>query len=207
MVAKNVGCFPYGVIGYQPDCRNGAGSVYSQADLGRHCAARGYHSSVALCDAVRRKIETCQRLTRKGKTFSMKKLILPLTSILVLAFIIAGCGKSVGSTGGTTSAAAGCTAGKIEMSSADFVQHTCTIKAGDQITFVDSASTGNYHVLCFGHNETCAANPNGPAELNASSGITFNAGDANKGFAFTKPGTYEVTCTVHPNMNVTITVQ
>lgn len=140
----------------------------------------------------------------------MKKLFLPLASLLLLAFLIAGCGKSVGGTTSTTGGNGGgtaCTNGTIDMASADFVQKTCTIKAGDKITFTDPAGTGNYHVLCFGHNETCAANANGPAELNDPSGVTFNAGDAPKSYTFDKPGSYEVTCTVHPNMDVMITVQ
>jgi plastocyanin len=137
----------------------------------------------------------------------MKKLFLPLASLLLLAFVIAGCGKSVGSTSGNQSTTSGCTGGKIEMASVDFVQHTCTIKAGDQITFVDPTSTGGFHILCFGHNQTCAANANGPAELNSSGGVNFTAGDPNKSYTFSTAGTYEVTCTVHPNMNVTITVQ
>ena len=142
---------------------------------------------------------------RKGKKFSMKKLILPVAALALLAFVVAGCGKVVGTS--TTTGGSACTGGKIEMASADFVQHTCTIKAGDQITFVDPASTGNYHVLCFGHNQTCVANANGPAALNNSSGITMSAGDPNKSFTFATAGTYEVTCTVHANMNVMITVQ
>lgn len=135
----------------------------------------------------------------------MKKLIvLPLASLVVLAFVLAGCGKPIGGTQ-TPTASSGCTGGKVEMASVNFVQHTCTIKAGDQVTFVDP-STGGYHVLCFGKDQTCTANPNGPAELNASSGVTFSQGDPPKSFTFATAGTYEVTCTVHPNMNVIITV-
>jgi plastocyanin len=93
------------------------------------------------------------------------------------------------------------------MASATFVQQTCTIKAGDQVTFVDPSGTGNYHLLCFGKDQACVSNAAGPAALNTSSGVTFNAGDPPKSFTFATAGTYEVTCTVHSNMNVTITVQ
>jgi plastocyanin len=134
----------------------------------------------------------------------MKKLLIPVASIALLAFALVACGKPTG-TGSTQ--AAGCTGGKIEMASVDFVQHTCTIKAGDQVTFVDPTGTGSYHILCFGHNQTCAANSSGPAELNASAGVTFSAGDPPKSYTFATAGTYEVTCTVHPSMNVVITVQ
>jgi Copper binding proteins, plastocyanin/azurin family. len=32
-------------------------------------------------------------------------------------------------------------------------------------------------------------------------------GGASGSYAFTEPGTYQVTCTLHPTMNMTITVQ
>jgi plastocyanin len=136
----------------------------------------------------------------------MKKLILPVAALALLAFVVTGCGKPIGGSTSTTGGSA-CTGGKIEMASVDFVQHTCTIKAGDQVTFVDPSGPGGYHILCLGHNQTCVANANGPAALNNASGIAMSAGDPNKSFTFATAGSYEVTCTVHSVMNVTITVQ
>ena len=136
----------------------------------------------------------------------MKKLLLPVAALMVLGFIVAGCGKPIG-TSGTTTSSSGCTNGRIEMASVSFVQSSCTIKAGGQVTFVDPTGTGGFHILCLGDNQTCAANANGPADLNTSGGVTFNAGDPSKSYTFATAGTYIVTCTVHPNMNVTITVQ
>ena len=135
----------------------------------------------------------------------MKKLLIPVAAVFVVGFVLVGCGKVVGAH--TTGPAAACTNGEVDMASVTFVQTTCTIKAGDAVKFVDPAGTGNFHLLCFGNNQQCTPNPDGPTGLNASGGVTFNAGDAPKSYAFTKPGTYEVTCTVHPHMNVTITVQ
>lgn len=133
----------------------------------------------------------------------MKKFIIPVVSVLVLAFVVAGCGKS---TAGTSTGGGGGACTKIEMAATTFVQSTCTIKAGDSLQFVDPTSTGGYHILCFGKDQTCTANADGPAELNTAGGVTFNGGDT-KSYTFTKAGTYEVTCTIHPDMNVTITVQ
>jgi plastocyanin len=145
---------------------------------------------------------------RKGKKVSMKKLIAAAASLALLAFVIAGCGKPIGTqTGATSVASTGCTGGKIEMGSVNFVQQTCTIKAGSQVTFVDPASTGGYHVLCLGKDQNCVSNANGPAALNTSGGVVFNQGDPPKSYTFATAGTYTVTCTVHTNMNVTITVQ
>jgi plastocyanin len=135
----------------------------------------------------------------------MKKLLFPIVAVFILGFVLVGCGKVVG--GHQPTASTACTNGEVEMASVTFVQTTCTIKAGDAVKFVDPSGTGNFHLLCFGRDQQCTPNADGPTELNASGGVSFNAGDAPKSYTFTKPGTYEVTCTVHPNMNVTITVQ
>lgn len=132
----------------------------------------------------------------------MKKFIIPAVSVLILAFVIAGCGKSIGST--SPQGNSNCT--KVDMAATTFAQSSCTAKAGATIQFADPTATGGFHILCFGNNQTCVANPNGPTELNTAGGVTFNAGDT-KSYTFAKPGTYVVTCTVHPSMNVTITVK
>ncbi|HEV2237623.1 MAG TPA: plastocyanin/azurin family copper-binding protein [Ktedonobacterales bacterium] len=129
----------------------------------------------------------------------MKKVLtIPSIMALALAFMLAGCGKTTPTTtgGGNT----------VTMASVNFATTSLTVKAGDSVKFDDPSGGGAYHVLCFGKDEKCAANADGPAELNASGGVIFNAGDSHS-YTFAKAGTYEVTCTVHPNMNVTITVQ
>jgi plastocyanin len=131
----------------------------------------------------------------------MKRLgvaLLPLVLIGAIAAI--GCGKQPG---GQTSNSSGNT---VSMTTNNFTQQAITIKAGSQLQFTDPSDTGGLHVLCFGHNQTCAPNDKGPAELNDPKGVTFSAGDT-KSYTFATPGTFEVTCTIHANMNVTVTVQ
>lgn len=89
----------------------------------------------------------------------------------------------------------------------NFVQKSVTIKAGQQVKFVDPAGTGAFHVLCFGNDQVCTPNPNGPAVFNGTRAVPINAGDPPMLVTISNPGTYEVTCTVHVMMNVTITVQ
>ena len=136
----------------------------------------------------------------------MKKILVPAVMIALLALV--ACGKSEG--GGPTPTATGGGTGSggnvVEMSSVTFVQSSISIKAGGSVTFKDPQSTGGYHILCLGDNQTCKSNPQGPADLNNPSGITFNAGDPDKSIVFAHPGTYVVTCTIHPNMDVTINV-
>jgi plastocyanin len=86
------------------------------------------------------------------------------------------------------------------------VQHAITVKAGDTVHFVNPASTGGTHVLCLGKDQTCSKGAAGPDKF-ADPGVTTNPGDPSLDVVFPTAGTYEITCTVHQNMNVTITVQ
>jgi plastocyanin len=130
----------------------------------------------------------------------MKKTLAVLGIVAAaLAFTLAGCGKG----GSTTTTSAPNT---VTMGAVNFTTTSLTVTAGTSVKFDDPANGGAYHVLCLGKDEKCVANPDGPAELNASGGVIFNAGDS-KSYVFAKAGTFIVTCTVHPTMNVTITVQ
>lgn len=120
---------------------------------------------------------------------------------LLVVVVISGCGKIPGG-GKTSNTAPGNT---VEMASTDFVQHTLTVKAGDTVHFTDPSSGGT-HVLCLGKDETCDKTAQGPSKF-ADPGVTVNPGDPTLDVVFPTAGTYEITCTVHQNMNVTITVQ
>lgn len=126
---------------------------------------------------------------------------IPVALLVVMLF--SACGKTPGvhnQPGGRAPA------NTVEMSATDFVQHAVTVKAGDTVHFTDPASTGGTHVLCLGHNETCNKSAQGPAKF-ADPGVTVNPGDPSIDVVFATAGTYEITCTVHQNMNVTVTVQ
>ena len=131
----------------------------------------------------------------------MKKLIFPLALIALLALV--GCGKTP-PTGNNPGG--GGNSNEVDMASSTFVQSAITVKAGTAVKFNDPQATGGFHILCLGTNQACKTDANGPSELNVSGGVTFNQGDS-KSYVFQNPGTYTVTCTVHPNMDVKITVQ
>ncbi len=141
----------------------------------------------------------------------MKKLI--VTAFIAILFVLAGCGVGAsaglgaGGNGGGGNGGGGVPSNEVDMGLVNFVQKSVTIKAGQQVKFVDPAADGAFHTLCFGNDQVCMPNANGPAALNAAGGIPVNAGDPPMVFTFTKPGKYEVTCTVHVMMNVFVTVQ
>lgn len=94
----------------------------------------------------------------------------------------------------------------VEMGVADFQQHSVTIQAGQSVHFDDPVNGGGTHIICIGKGQSCVPTTGAPAELNTADGITFNAGDPAKDIVFPTAGTYDVVCTIHPGMVVTVTV-
>lgn len=85
-----------------------------------------------------------------------------------------------------------------------FSQSAVTLSAGQSLRFVDPATTGGTHILCLGTNGQCDASAQGPDSLLAL-GLSLHPGDT-KEIAFLKAGMYDVTCTIHPSMHLTISV-
>lgn len=132
----------------------------------------------------------------------MKKLAFLVLPLLLLGALAAsGCGKTPGGGGPTTSGPVD----HIEMDATNFAQSAITIKSGVPFKFVDPTDTGGLHIICAGDNGKCIADANAPKDL-ADPGFTINPGES-KTVTFDKPGTYRIACTVHPDMNLTITVQ
>jgi plastocyanin len=131
----------------------------------------------------------------------MKKIalaLIPLALILTLALL--GCGKTPGGQATTTTAP-----GTVGMDATNFVVHTVTIKAGDAVHFDDTVGGGGTHVICLGHDQQCDTTATGPQVV---MGAGFNIqGGQTKDVIFPTAGTYQITCSIHSNMNLTVTVQ
>jgi plastocyanin len=112
-----------------------------------------------------------------------------LGALLVAA--LAGCG--------------GTTTNEVDMGIATFQQDSVTIQAGQTVHFADPADGGGVHVLCIGQDLRCVPQPGAPDALNGA-GITFNPGDA-RDIVFRTPGSYDIVCTIHPGMTVTVVVR
>ena len=122
---------------------------------------------------------------------------LALGGILLVALTLAACGGA-GSTGG------GSGGSTISMSFGSFSGNTTlSVKAGDAVSFDDT--NGGAHQLVIGTHGAFAAVPGAPDTLNSAQGVTFNGGDK-QSIVFSTPGTYPITCLLHPSMQATVTV-
>jgi plastocyanin len=97
-------------------------------------------------------------------------------------------------------------ANEVSMVAGDFSTTSITIPAGQAVHFTDPAGIGGTHIVCLGSDGACDTAAQGPQALEGS-GITMNAGDPPKDVTFDTPGTYKITCSIHPSMNLTVTVQ
>ena len=78
-----------------------------------------------------------------------------------------------------------------------------TITAGQSVTFDDSS--GGTHNLVTGTSGQFTATTGAPDEFSTKDGLDLSAGDK-KTVTFKNAGTYQITCTIHPSMQATITV-
>ncbi len=127
----------------------------------------------------------------------VKKLVVVLPLVLLLSLLASCKVQSAPTAAGGNTVVMGATT----YTSGD----TITIKKGDMITFQDDKNTGTTHILVIGQNGI--AKPEAGAPDFGANGVTFNPGDSKSIGPWTTPGTYHVTCTIHPTtMNLTVTV-
>jgi plastocyanin len=154
----------------------------------------------------------------RARPFSAPRSLIPFVFLIMLSSIaLSACSNSGPSPAATqaqtttaTQAAASPTAAglpvgaTVELGSIAFVQTTVTLSAGKSLQFVDPSATGGTHILCLGTNGQCDAAAQGPDSLLAP-GLSLHPGDT-KEIAFPSGGTFDVTCTIHPSIHLTITV-
>jgi plastocyanin len=113
--------------------------------------------------------------------------------LAVLLVLLAACSMSAGSGSATISLGASSFSGTTSVTS----------KAGESVTFDDSS--GGTHHLVTGTNGQFTAAAGAPSDFSTSSGLDLATGDK-KAVTFPTAGTYQITCTIHPSMQATITV-
>jgi plastocyanin len=126
----------------------------------------------------------------------MRRLSVSVGFVVLLALAIAACG--------TNSGGAGATGSTLSLGASSFTGATdITITAGQSVTFDDSS--GGTHDLVTGTNGQFTAETGAPNEFSTKDGLRLSAGDK-KTVTFNTAGTYHITCTIHPTMQATVTV-
>ena len=89
------------------------------------------------------------------------------------------------------------------MAAASFIQSSVTIKKGDSLTLVDDSSAK--HII---NNGTWNGNtPNTKVESGAPAvNVTLNGNDSATVGPFNTSGKFQLYCTIHPGMNLTVNV-
>ena len=124
---------------------------------------------------------------------ALSRLALALPLLLVIA-LVAACGGPGGAS----------TANEVKMNAADFEQTAITLKAGATLHLADEQS-GTTHLLCLGTDGQCDPSAPGPKQLHDTP-LQVDPGQS-VDILFDTPGTYDITCTIHPGMQLTVTVQ
>jgi plastocyanin len=133
----------------------------------------------------------------------VKKFAITLATLLMVGLLVlAACGMS-SSTGGSSGTTSTSSSNTVTLGQTNFDQNSVTVKAGTALTFDDT--NGGFHVLCLGHDQQCDSSTTGPKDLEGS-GFMINPGQKHM-VTFDTPGTYQITCSIHPNMNLTVIVQ
>ena len=114
--------------------------------------------------------------------------------LVALMLTLAACGGGAASSapaddGGESGGDAGET---VSLSGGQFAPSTLTIPAGTTVTFTDTSG----HTVTEGSDGQAVDDP-----------IVDESGGADVVVTFDEPGTFNITCKIHPNMNMTITVE
>ena len=132
----------------------------------------------------------------------MKKIftiVLALTLLTIFAVMMSACGSSAVATNNNPNSPT------VSMDLTNFSQSSITIKKGQSLTLSnDSAAV---HII---ENGTWDNNGTPKADIEPGAvkvDATFNGGDSHTYGPFTTAGTFQLYCTIHPGMNLTIIVK
>ena len=114
------------------------------------------------------------------------------TLLAIMTILLAACGGATESTPATDGDGGGATGETVSLAGNQFSPSTLTIAAGTTVTFTDTAT----HTVTEGTDGVAVDDP-----------IVDEQGGADVPVTFDEPGTYNITCTIHPEMNMTITVE
>ncbi|HZU00775.1 MAG TPA: plastocyanin/azurin family copper-binding protein [Ktedonobacteraceae bacterium] len=144
------------------------------------------------------------------KLFAFTLMILALVSVLLAACARPGSsssnegGNSASGTSGGGQSSGAASNGTVHMGDTNFLQSSVTISKGGKVTLIDDASV--VHIIQNGSWDNGTAKPAKEAGAPTVQ-VNFQGNDTHDIGPFNTAGTFHVYCTVHPGMNLTITVQ
>ena len=122
-----------------------------------------------------------------------KKLFAILGLSCSIVLLLAGCGTSNGPN-------------PVHMNGNQFVQRSITLKKGESITLIND-SLFSSHTIANGTWEGNMAQPTREAGAPEVNNMQVGGSSSAAIGPFTTAGTFKLYCTVHPDMNLTVTVQ
>ncbi len=112
--------------------------------------------------------------------------------LTILMLLLAACGDTTESTPAGDGGDGDGGGETVSMAGNAFSPTSLTVTAGTTVTFTDTAT----HTVTEGTDGVAEDDP-----------IVDESGGADIEVTFDEPGTYNITCTIHPSMNMTITVE
>ncbi len=136
------------------------------------------------------------------------KILVTLLAMLALgSILLAACarpGSPEANQSGGTSSGSGGGGGTVHMGATNFLQSTVTINKGSKLTLIDDLTVE--HIINNGTWDNGTAKP-GKEPGAPTVNVTFNGGDTQDIGPFTTAGTFQLYCTIHSGMNLTVTVK
>jgi plastocyanin len=123
----------------------------------------------------------------------MKNLSVILGLCCIIAVLLTACGGSNGPN-------------PVHMSGNKFDQSSITIKKGESITLINDDLLGS-HTIANGTWANGTAQPGREAGAPAVNNVQIGGNSSATIGPFTTAGTFQLFCTVHPGMNLTVIVQ
>lgn len=132
----------------------------------------------------------------------MKRFLVAFALLSILMLAVAACSRD--NTTPPPSGGGGGSSATVHMGDTTFVQTSITLKKGDSLTLVDDSAV--VHIIGNGSWDGSTAKP---AKEDGAPTVSqmFNGNDTKTVGPFTTAGTFHLYCSVHPGMNLTVTVQ
>ncbi len=145
------------------------------------------------------------KLSRSVKFFALVLVLMALASVSLAACVSSGTAATgSGSNNSSGGASSHASTTDVHMNDTNFVQSTVTIVKGGSVNMIDDTATP--HIIQNGTWDNGTAKP-GKEHGAPTVQVQFQGNDTHQVGPFTTAGTFQLYCTIHPNMNLTVTVQ